>query len=54
MNEQRVGVIADTHGLIRPEALEALQGSHQIVHAGDIGKPEVLEALQGIAPVVTV
>ena len=41
----RIGVISDTHGLVRPEALAALAGSELIVHAGDIGGPEVLEAL---------
>ncbi len=50
----RVGVIADTHGLLRPEALEALRGSDQIVHAGDIGSPEILDALESLAPVTAV
>ncbi|HYY97439.1 MAG TPA: metallophosphoesterase family protein [Pyrinomonadaceae bacterium] len=49
-----VGVISDTHGLLRPEAVEALGGSELIVHAGDIGGPEVIEALRAIAPVVAV
>lgn len=49
-----VGVISDTHGLLRPEAIEALQGSELIVHAGDVGAPEVLEALRQVAPVVSV
>lgn len=49
-----VGVISDTHGLVRPEALAALEDSDLIVHAGDVGKPEVLEVLQKIAPVVAV
>jgi putative phosphoesterase len=49
-----IGVISDTHGLVRPEALAALAGSSLILHAGDIGKPEVLEALRRIAPVVAV
>lgn len=49
-----VGVISDTHGLLRPEAVEALKGSELIVHAGDIGGPEVIEALLAIAPVVAV
>ena len=49
-----MGVISDTHGLLRPEAVEALQGSELILHAGDVGGPEVLEALEGIAPVVAV
>jgi len=47
----RVGVISDTHGLVRPEALKALAGSELIVHAGDVGGAEVLEALTKIAPV---
>lgn len=47
----RIGVISDTHGLMRPEAQDALQGSELILHAGDIGKPEILEALSSIAPV---
>lgn len=49
-----VGVISDTHGLVRPEALEALAGSELIIHAGDVGGPEVLEALGRVAPVVAV
>ena len=49
-----IGLISDTHGLLRPEALAALQGARQIVHAGDAGAPEVLAALQGIAPVSAV
>ena len=49
-----VGVISDTHGLVRPEALEALAGSELIIHAGDIGGPEVLAALGRVAPVVAV
>ena len=49
-----IGVISDTHGLIRPEALGVLQGSDLIIHAGDIGKMAVLEALEAIAPVIAV
>ncbi len=49
-----IGLISDTHGLIRPEALEALQGVELIIHAGDIGKPEVIDALKGIAPLVAI
>jgi putative phosphoesterase len=49
-----VGLISDTHGLVRPEALVALTGVDLIVHAGDIGGPAVLEALRAIAPVVAV
>lgn len=47
----RVGVISDTHGLLRPQALEALAGSDLILHAGDIGNAAVLDALESIAPV---
>ncbi|MFJ2983347.1 MULTISPECIES: metallophosphoesterase family protein [unclassified Pseudomonas] len=46
----KVGVISDTHGLLRPEAVEALLGCELIVHAGDIGKPEVIEVLEALAP----
>lgn len=49
-----VGVISDTHGLLRPEALEALVGSELIIHAGDIGGAEVIESLGRVAPVVAV
>jgi hypothetical protein len=49
-----VGVISDTHGLLRPEAVTALRGVDRIVHAGDIGAPEVLAALAGLAPVTAV
>ena len=49
-----VGVISDTHGLVRPTALAALSGAQLIVHAGDVGSPEVLDQLRGIAPVVAV
>lgn len=50
----RIGVISDTHGLVRPQALRALRGVDLIVHAGDVGTPEVLDALRAIAPVVAV
>ena len=50
----RVGVISDTHGLVRPEVIEAFRGVELIIHAGDVGRPEVLTALQAIAPVVAV
>lgn len=49
-----VGVISDTHGLLRPEALAALTGSEHIIHAGDIGDPEIIPALQKIAPVTAI
>ncbi len=50
----RVGVISDTHGLLRPEALAALRGSDRIVHAGDIGNAAVLAELGALAPVTAV
>lgn len=50
----QIGVISDTHGLLRPEAVEALVNSALILHAGDIGKPEILEELGTIAPVVAI
>jgi putative phosphoesterase len=49
-----VGLISDTHGLLRDEALRALDDCDLIVHAGDVGKPEVLDALKALAPVVAV
>jgi uncharacterized protein len=56
MTEKRItfGVISDTHGLLRPEAVEALHGSDRILHAGDVGAPDILEALAKIAPVTAV
>jgi putative phosphoesterase len=50
----RIGVISDTHGLLRPEALAALRGSELIIHGGDVGGKEILDALSEIAPVVAV
>jgi putative phosphoesterase len=47
----RLGLIADTHGLLRPQALVALEGCDRILHAGDIGEGDILGALAGIAPV---
>jgi putative phosphoesterase len=49
-----IGVISDTHGLLRPEAIEALRGSDYIVHAGDAGDPAILEKLNDIASVTAV
>jgi uncharacterized protein len=54
MKELLVGVISDTHGLLRPGALAALRGCELIVHAGDIGKLEVLAGLRALAPVMAV
>jgi len=49
-----IGVISDTHGLVRPQAIEALAGVDLILHAGDIGNQQVLDTLNEIAPVVAV
>ncbi len=49
-----IGVISDTHGLLRPEALAALRGSDRIIHAGDVGDREILDQLETIAPVTAV
>lgn len=49
-----LGVISDTHGLLRPEALSALQGSTSIIHAGDVGSPDILSRLRDLAPTVAV
>ena len=50
----RIGIISDTHGLLRPEAAEQLAGVDHIIHAGDIGSPEVIEGLRRIAPVTAI
>jgi uncharacterized protein len=50
----RIGVISDTHGLLRPQALAALRDCDRIIHAGDIGDPEILATLAGIAPVTAI
>lgn len=49
-----IGVISDTHGLLRPEALVALAGAQHILHAGDVGDAEILDALRRIAPVTAI
>jgi putative phosphoesterase len=49
-----VGVVSDTHGLLRPEAVELLRGSEHIIHAGDIGAPEIIPELEKIAPVTAI
>src|SRR5689334_18330780 len=49
-----IGLISDTHGLLREEAIAALAGSDLIIHAGDIGKPGIIDRLQTLAPVVAV
>lgn len=50
----RIGIISDTHGLLRPEAERRLAGVDHIVHAGDIGRPEIVDALRRIAPVTAI
>ena len=50
----RVGVISDTHGLLRPEAVEALAGVEHVLHAGDVGDPAILEALRKVAPLTAI
>jgi len=52
--EWRVGVISDTHGLLRPEAVAALRGSDYLIHAGDVGDPAILSQLATLAPVTAV
>ena len=54
MTTTLVGVISDTHGLLRPEAVSALQGSDLIIHAGDIGRSEIIEQLRQVAPTFAV
>ena len=49
-----IGLISDTHGLLRPSALRAMQGAELIIHAGDVGNPAILDALRKIAPIVVV
>ena len=53
-NAKTIGLISDTHGLLRPQALRALESSDLIIHAGDVGDPEILEALKTLAPVFAV
>jgi uncharacterized protein len=53
-SSHKIGIISDTHGLLRPEAIAALHGVDQIIHAGDIGKPEILNKLAELAPVTAV
>lgn len=50
----RIGIISDTHGLLRPEAERHLMGVDHIVHAGDIGRPEIIDALRRVAPVTAI
>ena len=54
LSERRIGIISDTHGLLRPEALDALAGVSAIIHAGDVGSPDIIAALGRLAPVTVV
>ncbi len=54
INPQRIGLISDTHGLLREQALLALRGSELIIHAGDVGEPGIVERLRELAPVIAV
>ena len=51
---ETIGIISDTHGLLRPEAIAALEGCDRIIHAGDVGSADVLNQLRRLAPVVAV
>ena len=53
-NLSAIGLVSDTHGLLRDAALRALEGSELIIHAGDVGSPEIIDSLEAIAPVVAV
>jgi hypothetical protein len=53
-NRMNIGVISDTHGMLRPEALDALRGSDHIIHAGDIGAAEIIDVLSKVAPVTAI
>ena len=50
----RIGLISDTHGLLRDEAVDALRGMHRIVHAGDIGRADIVDRLRALAPLTAV
>lgn len=54
MKNKKIGIISDTHSLLRPEVLEIFKGVDLIIHGGDIGSPQILESLRKIAPVVAV
>jgi uncharacterized protein len=54
LDASQIGLISDTHGLLREEAVDALRGSHLILHAGDVGDPEILASLARIAPLVAI
>src|SRR5829696_7645431 len=50
----RIGIISDTHGVLRPDAIKHLAGTDHVIHAGDIGAPEVIEGLRRIAPITAI
>jgi hypothetical protein len=50
----RIGIISDTHGLVRPEVTKRLAGVHHVIHAGDIGRPEVISELRKIGPITAI
>ena len=52
--ELRIGILSDTHGLLRSEVLEHLQGANHIIHAGDVGAPGIIDALEAIAPTTAI
>ena len=54
MDTLPIGVISDTHGLLRPEAVEALAGVDHILHAGDVGHPDILDRLRAVAPLTAI
>ncbi len=54
MSKLRIAVLSDTHGLLRPEVLEACRGADHILHAGDVGEPQILMALAELAPVTAI
>jgi hypothetical protein len=51
---KKIGLISDTHGMLRLEAIRALEGSDLILHGGDVGKPELIDVLKSLAPVIAV
>ena len=51
---KKIGIISDTHRLIRTEVIQALKGCELIIHAGDVGKPDVIDTLKEVAPVIAI
>ena len=54
VRQVKIGLISDTHGLVRPEALRELRRADRLIHAGDVGSPDVVEALRGLAPITLI